>query len=309
MALQKEQWISDIEKNLYADNQFMTIGKNDSAYVRYKTVHLPQAGARNSVKKDRAVLPATVSQRTDSELTYNLGSYTIDPRLINQNDDVQYLSYDKRMSVMGDGIKDLGDTVAEHTLYAWAASVLAQQVLTTGAASNGSLAHSTATGTRLLVTLADLVKARGILDRQNLGNGRVVMIVPANMYWNDLLQISQITKSLEYGRAVLPSGVIGSVLGMDIMIRSSVSAYDNTATRVRKVLNEDGTIASKATSDTNSIMLVHEKYVRKALGEVHVYETLDSPIYYGDIISAEVFHGASKSRTNGEGIVNIIQAT
>jgi hypothetical protein len=54
-------------------------------------------------------------------------------------------------------------------------------------------------------------------------------------------------------------------------------------------------------------MVVHEKYVRKAKGAIKVYEELDSPTMYGDVFSAQVFHGASKSRTNGEGIVNIIQ--
>jgi hypothetical protein len=212
------------------------------------------------------------------------------------------------MDVMGDHIKTLSDTIAEHTLYAWAASALAQQVLTTGSASSGSFAHSTVTGTRKLVTLADIASARQILDSQNLGNGKLTMIVPANMYWNDLIQITQITKYLEFGKAVAPSGVIGNILGMDIIVRSSGAAYDNTATRVRKVLNADGSIASKAATDNNSITIVHSNYVRKALGSVKVYEEKDSPIYYGDIISAEVFHGASKTRTNGEGIVNIIQA-
>ncbi len=308
MALQKEQWIKDIEKNLYASNEFMTIGKDDSAYVNYKTVHLPQAGARPSVSKDRATLPALVSQRTDTELTYSLSEYSTDPLLINQNDDVQYLSYEKRMDVMGDHIKTLSDAIANHTLYAWASTALAQQVLTTGSDSSGSLPHSTATSTRKLVTLSDIANARKILDGQNLGTGRLVMIVPSNMYWNDLIQITQITKYLEFGKAVAPTGVIGNILGMDIMIRSNVVAYDNTATRVRKVLSADGTITSKAATDTNSIMVVHSSYVRKALGSINVYEENNSPIYYGDIMSAQVFHGASKTRTNGEGIVNIIQA-
>lgn len=309
MALQKEIWISDIEKNLYASNEFLSmVGKDDSAYVNFKTVHLPQSGSRPTVEKDRSVLPATISQRTDSELTYNLSEYSTNPIVLNQNDDAQFLSYDKRMDVLDDHVKSLSDAIANHTLFAWGASVAGQQRLTTGTGSTGSYVHSTATGNRRLVTLDDLAAARKILDGQNLGNGRVYMIVPSAMYWNDLIAISQITKYLEFGKAVAPSGVIGNVLGMDIIIRSNVLAYDNTGTRVRKTLNADGTIAAPATTDTNSIMVVHEKYVRKAKGAIKVYEELDSPTMYGDVFSAQVFHGASKSRTNEEGIVNIIQA-
>lgn len=306
MALQKEQWIKDIEKNLYASNEFMKIGKDDSAYVRYKTVHLPQAGTRPSAEKDRSSLPALVGQRTDSELTYNLSEYSTDPILVNQNDDVQYLSYQKRMDIMGDHIKTLSDAVANHTLYAWSASLAAQQVRTTGA-TTGDLVHSTATGTRKLCVQKDIQDARKIIDGQNLGSGTIYMIVPSAMFWNDLMSISTLTKYLEFGRTVLPSGELPEVLGMKILVRSSTQAYDNTATPVRKVLSADGSIASKGTGDNNSILVVHENYVRKALGDIKIYEELDSPIYYGDLLSAQVFHGASKSRTNGEGIVNIIQ--
>lgn len=307
MALQQERWEKDIQKNLYANNEFLKLGKDDSDYVNFKTVHLPQSGTGPSVEKDRAVLPATVSQRTDSELTYSLSEYSTSPQLINLNDDVQYLSYDKRMSVMGDQIDTLGEAIANHTLYAWASSASAQMVRTTGAGT-GDLPHATATGTRKLVTLADLRNARKILDRQNLGNGKITIIVPSDMYWNDFLSITEITKYMDFGRAVVPSGVVGNVLGMDIMIRSSVQVYDNTGTPVRKALSANGSITTAAAADNNSLLVVHDKYVRKAMGSIKVYSEKDSPIYYGDIISAQVFHGASKSRTNGEGIVSVIQA-
>ena len=306
MALQKEQWIKDIEKNLYANNAFMQYGKNDNSYVTYKTVHLPQAGSRPTATKDRAVLPALVSQRTDSELTYNLGEFSTDPQLINRNDDVQYLSYNKRMDVMGDQIAALGDRVANETLYAWSASTGAQQVRTTGA-STGTLVHSTATGSRKLCQQVDIQNARRILDGQNLGAGRLFMVVPSDMFWNDLMSISTLTKYLEFGKSVLPTGELPQVLGMNIIVRSSVQVYDNTGTPVRKALNAAGAI-TPAAADNNSILVFHESYVRKALGEIKVYEEMDSPTYYGDIISSQLFHGASKSRTNGEGIVNIIQA-
>lgn len=307
MALQQEQWIKDIAKNLYASNEVMSlVGKNDSSYVKYKTVHLPQSGSRPSVQKDRATLPALVGQRTDTELTYSLSEYSTDPILINQNDDVQYLSYEKRMDVMGDHIKTLSDAITNHSLYAWSSSLAAQQVRTTGA-TTGDLVHSTAAGTRKLCTQLDIQNARKILDAQNLGAGRIFMIVPSAMFWNDLMSISTLTKYLEFGKAVLPTGELPQVLGMNILVRSSVQVYDNTGTPVRKTLSADGTIASAGAGDNNSILVVHENYVRKAMGEIKIYEESNSPIYYGDLMAAQVFHGASKSRTNGEGIVNIIQ--
>lgn len=44
MALEKQIWLSDIEKNLFANDQFMQlVGKDDSGYVDNKTVHIPQS--------------------------------------------------------------------------------------------------------------------------------------------------------------------------------------------------------------------------------------------------------------------------
>jgi hypothetical protein len=310
MALQKEIWISDIESNLYADNQFMSIiGKSDDAYVDNKTVHLPQSGTKPSVVKDRGVVPASISQRSDTELTYSLSSYSTDPILIKDYDDVAFLSYDKRMDVLGDHLKTLGDTIADWTLWNWAATTSGAIVRTTGATSAGSLTAG-ATGTRKLVTLEDLRNGIKKLKTQNLGAGRIFMIVPEAMYWNDLLAITEITKNLDFGgRAVLPDGSLPSVLGMSIVTRTDVVVYDNAGTPARKALGDNGDVLTTAATDNNSILLVHENYVRKAKGAIKVFDSMDRPEYYGSIFSAEVLHGASKSRTGGEGVVSIIQAS
>jgi hypothetical protein len=134
------------------------------------------------------------------------------------------------------------------------------------------------------------------------------MIVPAAMFWNDFMSIASFTKYLEFGRAVLPTGDLPEVLGMKILVRSSTQAYDQSGTPARKVLLATGSIAAPAATDNNSIMVVHQSYVRKAMGDIKFYEDMGNPLYYGDLYSAQVFHGASKSRTNGEGIVQIVQA-
>lgn len=309
MALQKEYWIGDIEKNLYASNDFMgLVGKQDDAYVDNKTVHLPQSGSKPTVIKDRGTVPAPIAQRTDTELTYSMSSYSTNPILIKDYDDVSFLSYNKRMDVLGDHLKTLSDTIADYTLYAWGATTSTNIVRTSGAASGGSLAGG-ATGTRKLLTLADLRSAMAILKKQNLGAGRIFMIIPEVMYWNDLLSITEFTKTLDFGgKAILPDGSLPSVLGMSILTRTDVLVYDNTATPVRKTLADNGDVATTATTDNNAILLVHENYVRKAKGEIKVYDSMDRPEYYGSIFSAEVIHGASKSRTNEEGIVSIVQS-
>lgn len=313
MALEKQIWLSDIEKNLYANDQFMQlVGKDDSSSSideKNKTIHIPQSGNKPNVVKNRGSVPAAISQRTDTEVTYDASSYSTDPILIKDYDDVAFLSYDKRMDVLGDHIKTLGNTIANVTLYNWGSTLSTNIVRTSGGNSTGSLVHSTASGNRKLTTLADLTAGRKILDGQNLGAGRIFMLCPTNMYWNDLLAITEFTKALDFGgKAVLPDGSLPNVLGMSVLTRSSILAYDNTGTPVRKTLTDNGTVSSPASSDNNAIMLVHESYVRKALGKIKIFDSTDRPEYYGSIFSAELFHGAAKSRTNEEGIVTIVQS-
>ena len=106
MALQKEIWINDIQDVLYQGAEFVTFGTDHSAWVSNKVVHVPQSGAIPAVVQNRTTLPATIAQRTDTELTYNLNSYTTDPTLVQDIDELQ-TSYAKRSSVMGQQISKL----------------------------------------------------------------------------------------------------------------------------------------------------------------------------------------------------------
>lgn len=308
MALQKEIWISDIESNLYANNAFLgVIGKDDSAYVNYKTVHLPQAGSKPSVVIDRASLPAAITQRTDSDLTYNLKEFTTDPILI-QNTEAVQVSYNKRQDVLSDHIKQLSSSVANNTLYSWAATGSSRIVRTSGSAVAGALAPS-ATGTRKAITLQDVQDARTILAADNINqDDEFYLIMPAAMYWSQFVGIDKISKFLEFGAntAVLPTGIINKILGMNIVIRSSVVVYDTSA--AIKTTGNDGLPSSPTTTDHMGCILTSKYAVRKAVGQTSVFERMGDPTFYGDVFSALVLHGAAKARTNQEGIVSIVQA-
>jgi hypothetical protein len=309
MALQKEIWISDIESNLYANNAFLgVIGKDDSAYVDNKTVHVPQAGAKPTVVIDRASLPATISQRTDADLNYNLKEFTTDPILIQDTEAVQ-VSYNKRQDVLSDHIKQLSSSVANHSLYTWAASGSSRIVRTSGAST--TLLAPSATGNRKAITLQDVQDARTILGQDDINQDEeMYLIMPAQIYWSQFVGIDKISKFLEFGAntAVLPTGVINRILGINIVIRSSVVVYDNTGTPVIKATGSNGLPSSPAAADNMGCILTSKYAVRKAIGQTKVFDNMGDPTFYGDVFSALVLHGASKSRTNQEGIVSIVQA-
>ncbi len=306
MALQREVWATDIQENLYANNAFMVKATDHSAWVNYKTVHVPQAGANMAVVKNRSVLPAQITERTDTELTYNLNEYTADPILIRNIDELQ-LSYSKRMSVLSQYNDVLGDTIANNTLYAWAPSGASRLIRTTGTATAGVLAPG-ATGNRNALTLADIAAAKAKLDAENVPADGRVMIIPADIYNTNLLAIPNIIQYFQNGTAVLPNGNVPKLFGFEIIVRSSVLVYDNSATPVIKTIGDNGVPTTTATSDNLAILFYHPKFVAKAMGGIEVFYDEDKPEFFGSLFSALVMHGATKMRTSQIGVGAIVQA-
>lgn len=308
MALNKELWLQTIQEQLFKNDEFLNVvGLDHSSYVDNRTVHIPQAGSNPTISKNLTVFPAPVGSRTDADLTYNVDLFYSQPIRVGI-DETQYLSYDKRSSVLSSHLKKMRNVIGNNTLYTWGGGVPSTSIIrTSGTATAKALAPS-ATGTRKDPTLEDFFTANSILDMQNLNPADArYAVVPANMYWA-LLNDSNIKKALEWGSSpVAPTGQVPMIAGITLLKRSTVTVWDNTSTPVIKTVNDEGTPSSPATSDNLGILIVSESYVSKALGNIEVYTEDKNPTYYGDIMSVVVAHGASKMRTAGEGIVALVQ--
>ncbi len=310
MALNKELWLQTIQEQLFKNDEFLNVvGQDHSSYVDNRTVHIPQAGTNPTISKNLTTFPAAIGSRTDVDLTYNVDLFYSQPIRIGV-DETQYISYDKRASVMSAHLRKMRNVMGNNTLYNWAGGVPAASIIrTTGSATAKALAPS-ATGTRKDPTLVDFFTANSILDMQNLNPGdNRYAIVPANQYWA-LINDDAIKKNLEWGASpVAPTGKVPMVAGITLLKRSSVVVFDNTGTPVLKTVNDEGTPSSPTTTDNLGILIISESYVSRALGAIDVFTLDRDPSYYGDIISIVAAHGASKMRTNGEGIVALVQTT
>jgi hypothetical protein len=312
MALDTQLWLTTIQEQLFKNDEFLnTVGLNHDAYTNHKTVHIPQAGSNPTISKNLTVFPAPVGTRTDVDLTYDMDLYYSQPIRIGV-DETQFISYDKRASVLSSHLKKMRNVMGNNTLYKWAnptSATAAAIVRTTGTATTKALAPS-ATGTRKDPKLEDFFSANSILDMQNLNpaDSRYAL-VPANMYWA-LINDDNIKKNLEWGASpVSPTGKVPIVAGITLLKRSTVVVFDNTGTPVIKTVNDEGTPSSPATTDNLGILVVSESYVSRALGNINIFTKENDPEYFGDIISIEAAFGASKMRTAGEGIVAIVQTT
>jgi hypothetical protein len=307
MGLIPEIWAKEIQDNLFQNNSFMSRIRNFSEWVSFTTVHVPQAAAGPDVVQNRSVLPATMGTRTDTELTFNLSSYTTNPVVLRNIDEIQ-LSYNKRASILYNIMERLRFVVSTQSLYAWAPVGASRIIRTNGVASALNLPHSTASGTRLQLTLANIAAAKKRLDDDNVPSEGRILLLNSGMYNVDLLGIANIIQADQFGSPNLPPGVVSRVMGFDIMFRPDVLVYDNTGTPVIKAINGDGTLTSAASTDNGAALAFHPDYLCHALGAITPFYNENVAEYYGSIFSAEVLHGASKMRTDQRGVVAIIQA-
>jgi hypothetical protein len=302
-AIQVEIWQNHIEKNLFKNNEFLLASVDASQYVlQGKVVHIPQAGSTPSVVKNRAFTgsPITVTQRTDTDVTYSLDEYTTDPIQI-PNADKAELSYDKRESVLGEHEATLRQVTADVMLTYWAPSAAASILRTTGENIETHLTGTT--GSRLKFTTKDLKKAQNTLNKQNVPMEERYALMSADMYdqFTDSMTDSQYR---DFSKAFdEKTGICGQLFGFKIMMRSSVVTYDNTAT---PVLNAYG--AAAAAADNDGVLCWQKNAVERAVGTIQFFQDEGSPVYFGDVYSLLTRMGGRKRRDDQKGIIAIVQA-
>jgi hypothetical protein len=308
MALIKEIWVADVQEALNRNADFLPFSIDDSAYIAFGTVHIPQSGSNPTVVKNPATFPLTIGERTDTDRTYSLNQFALEPTLITNLDELQ-ISYDKRQSVLGQQISTLTQRIGDEVAISWSASGAANIVSTTGSAVATSLAPG-ATGTRKAVTLADIASLASKLDKDNVPRGNRKLLMSTDMFW-ELFAISDVIRASYNGFQnqgnVLQTGTVAQLYGFDIMMRPVVSVYANSTT-VPKAFG-----AATATTDNLACIAFHSTTVRRALGSMTPLYNSGSngnglPEYLGSIFNMEVMLGSAIGRTDMKGVAALVQA-
>ncbi|MBK9479846.1 MAG: hypothetical protein KA450_14645 [Bacteroidia bacterium] len=304
MALIKEIWIADVQEALNQNADFLPYSTDHSGYVAFGTVHLPQSGANPTVIVAPSTFPLTVSERTDTDRTYSLVQYALQPTLITNIDELQ-ISYDKRQSVIGQQLSTLTQTIGNYVATSWAAIGATNLIATTGAAGT-SLAPG-ATGTRKQVALLDIANLAAKLDKDTVPRKGRKLLMPVEMFW-ELFTISDIVRASYNGFQVnaLATGVVAQLFGFDIMIRPTVAVYANGGTSPKAVG------AATATTDNLACIAWHPTVVSRALGSMTpLYDAGSNgngkPEYLGSIFNMEVMLGSAILRTDMKGVASLVQ--
>ncbi len=312
-GINTEAWIQDIQESLFQNNEFMNFAINDSQFVNNEIVHIPQSGSKPGISINEGTVPKTVLSRTDTDYTYNLDELWTDPILIRQLTDAQFLSYDKRMSVMRQHIETLREGMGDRTFFRWADSIKGSTaggtVRTQGVASDSALAPG-AGGTRNAIDKKTLTLAKAALAKQNVPqtDGKLWLGLPSDMYYQLIEVEENISRANEFGQGgagVLPTGAINRILGCNVYIRPRVNVYD-----VNADIKAVGAVG--AADDNLGALLWHEDFVSVAEGSIDVMSDFGDggngkPEYGGGIVSAMVYYGAESRRSDHAGLVEIVQ--
>lgn len=299
MAIQVELWQPLIEEELFRSNRFLQYLHSEDEYVvGGKVVHIPQSGGPADVERNRATFPATTRRRTDTDITYVLDEFTTDPTHI-QNAETVELSYDKSRSVIREDSGKLMQDVGDWMIYKSAENAAAGNKLpTTGAA--GAASAPGATGTRKILTVADLRAAKVYLNKQNVPRENRYMLLSSEMI--DHLAADNDLRYAFQGVYDLPDGVIAKLEGFMLLERSHVL-------RLATDLSVKTPDAANATTDNDCALFWQMDFLARALGDVTMYDNYGRAEYYGDIYSFLVRAGGRARRSDQKGYGLLYRAT
>lgn len=297
----------EIQKNLFPDNAFYKQSRLDGGIdVNAKTVEIPQSGSLPGIVENPTVFPLAISQRVDDTLTYSVDLLATLPIHV-QDVNLAVINYDKRKDILEDHVMSLNTRVAEKIVYSWAVDgsvTPGNVVLTTGAARPSSFGGAD----KKRVTYADFVKIDEIMTSQDVPEEGRCALIPAAMY-SDLLQIEEfISKDYKNVNAV-NDGAVGEILGIKIFKRSSAVNYqaDGITPQVPTYNATTGVKNPTPATTKAAIIAWHKSFVRRAEGKVKVYADTDKPEYLGSVYNASVRTGGTKGRTDGKGVVVLVQ--
>jgi hypothetical protein len=299
-GLIKEVWRKEIIGSLFKGNEFLRYSVNADEFVKDGTiVHIPQSGIPSNVEVDRASLPATVSERTDTDIVYTLKELTSDPKLI-KNIDKYQLSYDKMQSVIREDMANIKEKGADWILRLWAPASGLRILRTTGAAVVAG--SPGATGNRKAFVKEDLKRARLQFNKDKVSKEGRYALIPSDMM-DALLSDPDLLKRDSSMELDMKNGVVTRLYGFNLIDRADVIVYDNAGTPVAKNPGVAG-----AATDNQAVLCWQQDQVECALGNVEPFYKIDDPTYYGSIFSFLVMIGGRNRRADNKGILAIVEA-
>jgi hypothetical protein len=298
---------TEIVPNLFPSTGFMSRAKRDDDKVNNNTVELHNAGAVPNVEVDRVVLPAPISQRSDTPHSYDLEELTSNPTLLRNLEVLLEMGgMNKRADILKDHIAAIRERAAKRTLVKWATGLSSGAIVaTTGATRQAESKNGVQTGNRKAVTIDNIAAIQQIFHKQDVlpenEDLMGVAVIPYSMK-TDLIKLAQFTDAdrAGAGRSSLPGGVLARAFGFDWYVRSEALLLSSG-----DALKAEG--AAEAAADQNAALFYSPNYVRLAMGAIRADVSEYKPEYYGHIMSSLAMFGAVAARNDKKGIALLFE--
>jgi len=294
--LETQVWEKDIQEALWPGNEFMKYAiDNSENIVGGNVVHRPQAGTIPGVKKNRKEFPAKIIKADDTDETYNIDNYTSDPVLLRGAEE-QWLSYEKRSSIMKRQNSVLNYTISQNLLFNWTPT-LASNIVRTSGAADATLFNlgDGCTGTRKATVRKDLANLAKKMNNMKVPSYGRYLLMPSEMYL-EVFDDDNLALAMAMGNMnMFPTGVVKQLYNFNIIVRPQIGRFTNDATPQLKALNDDGNPTFNA-ADNLYALAWHEEFVDRAVGDIKVRIDEEGATTFGSVLSAELNAGGQKMR-------------
>lgn len=275
VGLLKEVWLPEMTERFFDDDSFLQDGKDWTPWVENDAINLADIGVSPNVVINRTVYPVPASTRPDAPIKLPLTNYGTDSTIHRKIEQIA-LAYDKRKSIINDHKSVLIEKIGEHGIFnvAPTANTASTPVLKT------SGAVSATTGNKIL-TSDDIVKMAIAWDNLKYPSQGRTLVVPPEMFWEFVESNPTIKAQAERnGQGGTGTGVWVEWMGFVIRPRVT-TAYYNKTTLAKNVWGA----APTANDKKSALAYIKQKSFGKALGDMHMFATIDDPDQQGDKIN------------------------
>lgn len=314
----KNKFLKDFQRNLYSENSFWKRAKSDSGADENNTIEIPQSDTPISstfgtIQAGQANLDNAASLvpkvRLNTKKTYGIETFGTDPVAL-QLTDLDTISYNKRQELFLEHQEVIDQDVADYAAIQYAQDTAnAALIAKSTGAGRTNIVTGGLVGSVKSFTKNDIINVKRLFNRMNLRKivGKMYALVTPEQY-DDLLKIPEFIDYDKTGRtSKLEQGIVGTLLGFEFLQPRHNEALNanvvyNPATNAKTVFG-----AALTATETSAAIFWHSGMVRYSAGKGKLYQDKANPIYKSDIMSADARFGATKSRTDGRGVVSLVE--
>ena len=311
---------SEFQKNLFPDNSFYLQSRKDTAPSPDVTsIEIPQAttpvpSTFGAIQAGQANLDVANKLdprvRLNDKKSYDVNVFGTESTAL-QGIDLKTFSYEKRSELLQEHADVVNTQVANYAAIEFAQDTANTDLIvkTTSTETRDSIVTGGATAPVKRIAKNDVFNVKRIFHRMNIPNvesGLYGLITPEQ--WQDLLLIPEFVDYDKTGmESKLKQGLVGKLLGFEFYVRQNEDLNANVVyneTTLAKIAYQ-GAVAA---TDTSAAIFWHRSLVRHTQGAVKLFLQSNNPIYKADVMSTDVRFGATKSRTDGRGVVSLVES-